>query len=230
MIQTSTQDIVQRSPDEPPTALLIDDNVFFRRGLRMMLLAQGIAVIGEASNGRDGSRLATELAPDVVVLDLEMPHMDGIAATELICSAPRPPAVIILATAESTAALDAILAGAQGVLLKDAPADEIANGVRMAAAGDSALSASVAGQLVARMRELETVRRALAPRQASANLSQRERDVLRLVACGRGNSMIGQELFISASTVKHNVAAIMGKLGVQNRAAAAAEAVRLGVA
>ncbi|WP_346386394.1 response regulator transcription factor [Nocardioides sp.] len=212
------------------TTLLVDNNTLFRHGVRMLLVAHGITVVGEASNGRDAVRLATELRPDVVVMDTDMPIMDGIEATALIAALADAPAVLVLGTVESSAALDAILAGARGLLLKDSDGEQIAAGVRLAAAGQSALSPSVAGTLVTRMRQLETARRAHAPKRAEAGLTAREHDVLRLVAAGRDNPGIGQELYISSSTVKHHVASILDKLEVHNRVQAAVEAVRIGLA
>lgn len=212
------------------TALIVDDNVFFRRGLGLQLLAAGVQIVGEASNGRDAVRLAAELRPDVVVLDTDLPLLDGVAATAQIIALPQPPAVVALADDDRDAALDAVLAGAVCFLCKGAGPEHIAAGVQMAAAGESVLSAAVTGQLVRRARELEVARRTRDPHGAGAGLSTRECDVLRLVVEGRGNTDIGQELYISPSTVKQHVASIIDKLGVSNRVQAAAEAVRIGIA
>jgi len=219
------------SLDELPVrALLVDDNVLFRVGLRRLLNALGVSVIGEASNGRDGVRLATELRPDVVVMDTDMPIMNGIEATRQIASGPNAPAILILASEETADVLDALLAGAASFLFKHADAAELAHGIKRAAAGESALAPSVAVSLVARLRVLESSRRVETHLSASAALTLREREVLRLVADGRDNCAIGQELFISPSTVKNHVAAILHKLGAANRAQAAAQAVRVGLA
>ncbi|MCW2998374.1 MAG: two component transcriptional regulator, LuxR family [Solirubrobacterales bacterium] len=212
------------------TTLLVDDNTLFRQGTRLLMRAHDITVLGEASNGRDAVRLAAELRPDVVVMDMDMPVMDGIQATSLISGGADAPSVLVLASVESNAALDAILAGARGLLLKESDGAQIAAGVRLAAAGQSALSPSIAGLLVRRMRELETARRAHAPRRADAGLTAREQDVLRLLTAGRDNPGIGEELYISSSTVKHHVASILDKLEVHNRVQAAVEAVRIGLA
>lgn len=210
------------------TALLVDDNTLFRQGLRMLLGSHGVSVIGEAPNGRDAVRLAVELQPDVVVMDTDMPVMDGIEATSRICSAPGGPTVLVLAAAVS-AALDALLAGASGMLLKSAAPEEIAAGVKLAAAGQSVLAPSVAGTLVVRMRELEQARRERTPRRPEAELTAREHDVLLLLAAGHDNVEIGDDLEISPGTVKHHVASVLEKLGVENRVQAAVEAVRLGL-
>lgn len=214
----------------PVTALLVDDHALFRVGLKRLLNALGISVVGEASNGRDGVRLAAELRPDVVVMDTDMPIMCGIEATRLITAQPDAPVVMVLASEESTDVLDAILAGATSYLFKHADATELAQGIKRAAAGESALAPSVTVSLVARLRELEAARRAEAQRSVPVALTLREREVLRLVADGRDNCTIGRELYISSSTVKNHVAAILNKLGASNRAQAAAEAVRIGLA
>lgn len=214
----------------PVRALLVDDHALFRVGLKRLLNALGISVVGEASNGRDAVRLSAELHPDVVVMDTQMPVMDGIEATRLICAQLNAPPVLILAASQTPDVLDAILAGAQSFLFKDSDAKTLAEGIRRAAAGESTLAPSIASSLVERLRELESARRATQPAAIPAALTEREREVLRLVACGRDNIAIGSELYISASTVKHHVAAILSKLGASNRAQAAAEAVRIGIA
>lgn len=214
----------------PITALLVDDHALFRVGLRRLLNALGISVVGEASNGRDGVRLAAELRPDVVVMDTDMPIMSGIEATRLITSEPNAPVVLVLASEDSTDVLDSILAGATSFLFKHADAAELAQGIKRAAAGESALAPSVTVRLVSRLRELESARQVETQRSAPVSLTLREREVLRLVADGRDNCTIGRELYISSSTVKHHVAAILSKLGASNRAQAAAEAVRIGLA
>lgn len=213
------------------SAVLVDDDAAFRRGLRMLLVAQGVAVLGEASNGRDGVRLTSELRPDVVVLDTDMPILDGIGATRMIAGFPEPPAIVVLAGLdESPAALDAILAGARGCLLRDADYDQVASVVKAAANGASTLTPSIAGRLVTRMRELETERRKHSSERDRAALSTLECSILKLLAAGQGNTGIGRELYLSPSTVKQHVASVIDKLGVQNRVQAAVEAVRIGLA
>lgn len=222
-----------QSTGEPVRVLLADDQAVFRMGLKRQLTALGFAIVGEASNGRDAVRLAHELRPDVVVVDPEMPILDGIAATREIAALPQAPAVLVLSCNASTPVLDAVLAGACSVLPRTADAPEIAQGIRAAARGDAALAPNVAAALVGRLRELELARAMDAQRlrtMTPPDLSARECEVLKLVALGRDNSTIGQELFISASTVKNHVAHILQKLGLENRTQAAAEAVRIGLA
>lgn len=213
----------------PVTVLLVDDNLFFRRGLALGLVSAGMAIVGEASNGRDAVRLAAELRPDVVVMETDLPVMDGIEATARIAELPQAPPVVALAEDDSPAGLDAVLAGAVSFLVKGGGGDHIATGVRLAAEGDSVLSAQLTGQLVRRARELEAARRERDPHGTAGTLSSRECDVLRLVVEGRGNTDIGEELYISPSTVKQHVAAIVEKLGASNRIQAAATAVRIGL-
>ena len=207
--------------------LLAEDHALFRQGLRELLDAAGLAVIGEASDGVNAVRLTRELRPDVVVMDLNMPRMDGIDATSEIMKVERPPVVLVL-TVSTTGddVLDAIAAGAAGYLLKDAEAADIVNAVRSASAGQSPLSPTIAGAVVRRVRE-QTVM-AQHPEELDS-LSVRETEILRLVAQGRDNTEIAQELYLSPSTVKNHVSSILEKLGVDSRVQAAVRAARGGI-
>ena len=207
--------------------LLAEDHALFRQGLRELLDDAGLSVIGEASDGTTAVRLARELRPDVVVMDLNMPRMDGIDATSEIMKSERPPIVLVLTVSTTNDdVLDAIAAGASGYLLKDAAADEIVNAVRNANAGTSTLSPTIAGAVVRRVREQST--RNEEPEDLLA-LSERETEILRLVAEGRDNTEIAKELYLSPSTVKNHVSSILDKLGVDSRVQAAVRAARAGI-
>jgi DNA-binding NarL/FixJ family response regulator len=213
--------------DSEIRVLLAEDHALFRRGLRELLDAAGLSVIGEASDGITAVRLTRELRPDVVVMDLHMPRMDGIDATSEIMKAERPPVVLVLTVSTTNDdVLDAIAAGASGYLLKDAAADEIVNAVREASAGRSSLSPMIAGAVVRRARE-----QSVGSEQSDdlLALSARETEILRLVAQGRDNTEIARELYLSPSTVKNHVSSILEKLGVDSRVQAAVRAARAGI-
>jgi DNA-binding NarL/FixJ family response regulator len=215
------------STDSQVRVLLAEDHALFRQGLRELLDAAGLAVVGEASDGQTAVRLTRELRPDVVVMDLNMPRMDGIDATSEIMKADRPPVVLVL-TVSTTGddVLDAIAAGASGYLLKDAEASEIVNAVRNASEGRSPLSPTIAGAVVRRVREQSVTTE---HPEDLLSLSVRETEILRLVAQGRDNTEIAQELYLSPSTVKNHVSSILEKLGVDSRVQAAVRAARAGL-
>jgi NarL family two-component system response regulator LiaR len=213
--------------DNEIRVLLVEDHALFRQGLRELLGTAGLSVIGEASDGVTAVRLTRELRPDVVVMDLNMPRMDGIDATSEIMKSDRPPVVLVLTVSTTNDdVLDAIAAGASGYLLKDAAADEIVNAVRNANTGSSTLSPTIAGAVVRRVREQSATTEQ--PEDLLA-LSEREREILRLVAQGHDNTEIAQELYLSPSTVKNHVSSILEKLGVDSRVQAAVRAARAGI-
>jgi DNA-binding NarL/FixJ family response regulator len=211
----------------PVTVVLVDDHALFRRGLRRLLEGHGFEVVGEGANGRAAVQLAGELKPDVVVCDLSMPLMGGVEAiTHIAAADPDARVLVMTISGEADEVLDALLAGATGYLLKDARVDEIVRAVHAAAAGESDVSPRVAGRLVTRLREVGSPQ---AP-QLPEGLTDREVDVLRLLATGKENSAIAQDLYLSPKTVKNHVASILGKLGIDNRIQAAVLAVRQGLA
>ena len=213
--------------DSEISVLLAEDHALFRQGLRELLDTAGISVIGEASDGINAVRLVRELRPNVVVMDLNMPRMDGIDATSEIMKLEQPPVVLVLTVSTTNDdVLDAIAAGAAGYLLKDAAADEIVNAVQSASRGSSPLSPTIAGAVVRRVREQST---ATDQPDDLLALSEREREILRLVAQGRDNTEIAQELYLSPSTVKNHVSSILEKLGVDSRVQAAVRAARAGI-
>jgi DNA-binding NarL/FixJ family response regulator len=206
--------------------LLVDESEQFRARLRPALSALGICVVGEAFSGPSALRLVKDLRPDVVVID---PEMGGIDAARRIARMHNAPAVLVLADTRTDAVLDALLAGACSFRFKDDDVGDVAEAIRLAARGESSLAPSVAAQLVERLRELEKGLRLTVREACPSLLTGRERQVLSLLAEGRNNATIGQELFLSAGTVKRHVAKILGKLGATSRAQAAAQAARFGL-
>jgi DNA-binding NarL/FixJ family response regulator len=202
--------------------LVVDDHPIVRQGLVGVLSDEDdLEVVGEAASGREAVAAAARLRPDVVLLDLEMDDVDGVEAIPQLRSV-HPAIEVLVFTAYDTdeRVLGAIRAGARGYLLKGASSDEIARAIRSIAAGGSYLEPRVAGKLLAEV---------TAPRRASPTLSEREREVLRLVADGLPTKQIASSLSISERTVKFHVNSIFHKLGADNRAQAVALAVQRGL-
>jgi DNA-binding NarL/FixJ family response regulator len=206
----------------------VDDHEIYRAGLRGLLEEAGIDIVGEAANGEDALRLVEEKHPNVVIMDLNMPGIGGIEATRQITTV-APLANVVMLTVSSAAPdiTDAVLAGACGYLLKSATTQEIVSGIAAAARGDALLSPSVAAKLLERVREQPA--RQSVPDPASASLTDREIEVLRLLSSGMDNAEIGRTLFISPSTVKNHISSILLKLQIENRIQAAVYAVRSGL-
>ncbi len=202
--------------------LIADDHSVVRQGLKMFLaLDPELEVVGEASNGEEALRRAHELGPDVVLMDLLMPIMDGTAATAAIRrELPDTEVIALTSVLDDSAIYGAMRAGAIGYLLKDTEADKLCQAIRAAAAGQVQLSPAVASRL---MREVP-------PPQAPDPLTERETEVLRLLARGKSNKEIAAELVIGEKTVKTHVSNILGKLNVPSRTQAALHAVRSGLA
>jgi DNA-binding NarL/FixJ family response regulator len=194
--------------------LLVDDQHLIRAGLRMLCDAEpDLEVVGEAGNGRDAVSLAARLAPDVVVMDLRMPGVDGITATSRILAGRPATRVLVLTTfGDDDHLYPALTAGACGFLLKDAPPGELLDGIRRAAAGDSPFSQDVLRRLVRRAVHARTDQ----PRPLDG-LTAREQDVLDLVAEGLSNAEIAERLHIGVTTVKTHITALMTKTNSPNR-------------
>jgi two-component system, NarL family, response regulator LiaR len=208
---------------EPITVVVVDDHVLFRQGLRELLQQEEIRVVGEASNAEAGVELVQRHAPDVAIMDLNLPGASGHEAIrELTASAPRTRILVLTVSASEIDVTDAVLAGACGYLVKDASTSDIITGVRAAAMGESMISPSIAGTLLERLRQQKPDDQPA----AAQNLSVREKEILRLVAEGKDNATIAQELFISPYTVKNHVSNILLKLHVENRIQAAVRAIR----
>jgi DNA-binding NarL/FixJ family response regulator len=216
------------SSERPIRVLIIDDHDLFRTGLRALLEEAGFHV-ADADSGAAGIRRAPSFQPDVVVMDMNMPGMTGIEATPRVLEAVPGASVLVLTIATDDArVIEAIRAGASGYLLKDAPLDEIAAGVRAAANGQSAIAPRVAGAILASVRNGGPPAEEDEP-PAQPDLSPREHEVLRLLARGCDNAQIAEQLFLSQSTVKSHVSHLLVKLGVDNRVQAATFAVRNGL-
>ena len=203
---------------------LADDQALVRTGFRLILQAEeGVEVVGEAENGAAAVRLVKETAPDVILMDVRMPVLDGIEATRRVAGATR---VLVLTTFDlDEVVFEAIRAGASGFLLKTSPADELVRAVRIVAAGDSLLSPSITRRLVE-----EFARRPVASEPSGLDeLTPRELDVLRLMARGHSNAEIAAELFVEPSTVKSHVASILAKLDLRDRAQAVVAAYESGL-
>jgi DNA-binding NarL/FixJ family response regulator len=194
--------------------LLVDDQQLVRAGLRMLCDAQpDIEVVGEAGNGAEAVRLVERLVPDVVVMDLRMPGVDGITATGRITAARPGVRVVALTTfGDDDHLYPALTAGACGFLLKDAPPAELLDGIRRAASGDSPFSPEVLQRIVRRAVQARTAAPPLPP-----GLTDRERDVLELVAEGLSNTEIAERLHIGVTTVKTHITSLMAKTGAPNR-------------
>jgi DNA-binding NarL/FixJ family response regulator len=200
--------------------LLVDDHPVVREGLRGLLAAEpDLEVVGEAGDGEVAIRLATELRPDVVLMDLRMPGTDGVAATSRITRELPDVRVLVLTTYDNdTDILRAVEAGAAGYLTKDTPAAQLTAAVRAASRGETVLAPPVAARLVSRMRG-----------PAQTELTPRERDVLLQVARGLSNVEIGRELFIGEATVKTHLLRVFAKLGVNDRTLAVMMAMERGI-
>ena len=207
--------------------LIVDDHDLFRTGLRNLLEEQGVQIVGEASGGTDAVRFVRELAPDVVVMDLNMPGM-GVEATRHISSiAPLTRVVMLTISDQDNDVMDAILAGACGYLLKDSSIHDLMAGIRAAALGESLISPNIAAKVLQRVRATST-----SPEiadQIRSELSDREIEVLKLIANGKDNGVIAGELHISPKTVKNHISNILMKLQIDNRIQAAVYAVRSGI-
>ena len=203
--------------------LLVDDEELVRFGLRTVLEASGdFEVVGEAGDGAAGVKAARELRPDVVLMDIRMPVLDGLAATRQILALPNPPQVAVLTTFHvDDYVYSALAAGAAGFLLKDTPPREIAAAVRAVADGTATLSPKVTATLIESF-----VDKKAAPRKAHAlrrirELSEREREVLKLLGSGESNADLAKKLYVSEATVKTYVSRLLAKLGLANRTQAA---------
>jgi DNA-binding NarL/FixJ family response regulator len=208
--------------------IVADDEPLVRQGMRLVLeLEPGLEILGEASDGREAVELVRRHRPDLALLDVRMPGMDGIEAARLICAEPdlRETRVVVLTTfADDELLVGAIRAGASGYLLKSMPPDEIRSSVRAVAEGRAMLAPSLMDRLLH-----EYAGRRTDPAPELAKLTDRETDVLREIATGRSNGEIAARLYVSEGTVKTHVAAVLRKLDLRDRTQAAVAAYELGL-
>jgi DNA-binding NarL/FixJ family response regulator len=208
--------------------LIADDQTLVRTGFRVILEAEGdIEVVAEAGTGTEAIRQAQLAEPDVILMDIRMPELDGLAATEEILRHPDPPTIVVLTTFDQNEYVyRAVAAGAAGFLLKDAPSSRLIAAVRAAATGDSLIEPSITRRLVERFAAPAPPARL--PAQLAA-LTERELDVLRLVARGLSNAEIAGELVVAETTVKTHVARMLTKLGIRDRVQAVVVAYETGL-
>ncbi|MEM9558510.1 MAG: response regulator transcription factor [Acidobacteriota bacterium] len=219
--------------------LLVDDQTLFREGLATLLsVHDDLRVVGQASDGAEALTVAAERAPDVVLMDLRMPGMGGAEATRRLLGSEAPPAVLVLTTFDDDDdVFEALRAGAAGYLLKDSPSERLVEAIRTVARGESFLQPSITAKVLAELQRLEP-RRPTPSTQSSAassaaadgveTLSERELDILRLLADGLPNKAIAARLHLADGTVKNYVTSILAKLGVDDRLQAALKARDLG--
>ncbi len=205
--------------------MLADDHRMLREGLRRSMIDQGFDVVGEARDGEEAIRLAHELRPEVILMDVTMPEVDGVEATRQIRAAlPEIKVVMLTMHADQEVLTSAIRAGANGYLVKDCSTDEIASAVRMAVSGETALSPQLAASM------LDEVRRLDRPSSDEDRVvTRREEEVLQLIADGCSTPEVAEKLYISQKTVKNHLASIYQKLDARDRTQAVLQAVRMGI-
>ncbi|HEX6654196.1 MAG TPA: response regulator transcription factor [Thermoleophilaceae bacterium] len=215
-------------PEAQPSVFIVDDHSFFRAGMRSVLTEHGLSVVGDAPSAEAALPLIERRAPDLVVMDLSMPGMSGADATrEIMRRFPSVAVLVVTVSAAEAEVLDALEAGAAGYLLKDSEPAEIVRAVEAAMTGDTPLSPRIARLIVQRARMVPGA--AQARTAVAEQMTDRELEVLRLLADGLDNRQIAEALFLSPTTVKRHVGSIVAKLGVSNRVQAAILAVKAGL-
>ena len=206
--------------------MLVDDHRMLREGLRRSMIEEGFDVVGEAADGEEAIRLFDELNPDVVLMDVSMPQIDGVEATRQIRTAHADARIVMLTMhADHSVLTDAIRAGAVGYLVKDCSVDEVASTVRQAATGDTALSQDLAASMLDEVHKIDTP----ATREEDRLITKREEEVLQLIADGCSTPEVAGRLYISQKTVKNHLASIYEKLDARDRTQAVLQAVRMGI-
>jgi DNA-binding NarL/FixJ family response regulator len=209
---------------EPIQIVVVDDHQLFRTGLAELLEQEGLNIIGTAGDGETALKIIAETVPDVVLMDLDMPGLSGLETTREISKiAPRTRVLMLTVSGEEQSVVDSIAAGAHGYLLKGTSLTSLVGGIKAAVAGESLMSTSVAAKLFARLR---TEPNGVRDGEVLSNLSQREIEILKLIATGKHNGEIAEELLISPHTVRNHVSNILTKLQMANRIEAAAYAIK----
>lgn len=213
----------------PIKILLVDDQALFREGLATLLSVRDeLEVVGEASNGAEALRLAEQLRPDVILMDLRMPVLDGVAATRQLRERNLPGRVIVLTTFDDDEHIfEGLRAGAVGYLLKDVSSDKLVEAIQAAVRGESFLQPSVAARVLAEFNRLPSGGGGAAGQPLIEPLSDRELEILAMVGQGLSNKEIALQVFITEGTVKNHITNILGKLGVRDRTQAALKAKEL---
>jgi two-component system, NarL family, response regulator DegU len=212
--------------EHPVRLLLADDHRMLRESLRRAMEDAGFDVVGEAPDGAEAVRLAEELHPDVILMDVTMPVLDGVEATRQVRDrVPSTQVVILTMHADREVLVDAIRAGAAGYLVKDCSTEEVVDTVRKAAAGETALSAELAASMLGEVRDLVRGEDG----SAESIISKREEEVLQLIADGLSTTEVAAKLYISVKTVKNHLASIYQKLDTRDRTQAVLQAVRMGI-
>lgn len=205
--------------------MLADDHRMLREGLRRSMADQGFDVVGEARDGEEAVRLAEDLHPDVILMDVTMPEMDGVEATRQIKQDRSDVRIVMLTMhADQEVLASAIRAGASGYLVKDCSTEEIASAVRMAASGETALSPQLAASMLDEVRKLDQP-----ANEEDRVITKREEEVLQLIADGCSTPEVAERLYISQKTVKNHLASIYQKLDARDRTQAVLQAVRMGI-
>jgi DNA-binding NarL/FixJ family response regulator len=211
---------------QPVRLMLADDHRMLREGLRRSMTEQGFSVVGEAADGAQAVELAHRLQPDVVLMDVTMPELDGVGATrEIRASLPHVRVVMLTMHADEDVLASAIRAGASGYLVKDCSTSEIAEAVRMAASGETIISPNLAASMLDEVRKLDEPDTADEQRV----VTRREEEVLQLIANGCSTPEVAEQLYISHKTVKNHLASIYQKLDARDRTQAVLQAVRMGI-
>jgi DNA-binding NarL/FixJ family response regulator len=209
--------------------LLVDDQAMIRHGLRLIIDAEaGLSVVGEAADGAAAIALVPAANPDVVLMDVRMPRLDGIAACEQICAAPDPPRVLMLTTFDLEDYVYAALrAGASGFLLKDAPSDQLVDAIEVVARGDALLAPQITRLLIEEIAKRPAIDHRAHPWLGA--LTEREREVLLLMSRGLSNAEIAADLYLGEATVKTYVGRVLAKLGARDRVQAVVMAYESGL-